>query len=153
PDADRLHLITLFEVDNLGRVTKRTDHQGTSDERITFTVYKDATHEVRTYPGWDTVSAGCTANPCTTGPIQVTRDDRAIGYEETFTMAVAPRVVSGKPDGGEDVSNIQSLTRMHRAVSGQVIYADRYIDLNGLTYPALGTANTHFFRTEYQYDN
>src|SRR5207244_13659614 len=50
PAGGGLHLITLFETDVLGRATKLTSPTG----NITYTVYKDANHEVRVYPGWDT---------------------------------------------------------------------------------------------------
>src|SRR5713101_6565640 len=39
------------------------------NSNVTYTVYNDPNHEVRTYPGW----TGTT----TTGPIQVSREDRA----------------------------------------------------------------------------
>ena len=44
PSGGGLHLITTYEVDALGRVTKTTSPEG----RIDYTVYNDANHEVRT---------------------------------------------------------------------------------------------------------
>src|SRR5262249_33692959 len=64
PTGGGLHLTTTYEVDGQGRVTKETDANG----NITYTVYNDANHEVRVYPGWDST----THTP--TGPTQVTRE-------------------------------------------------------------------------------
>lgn len=47
PSGGGLHLITLFQVDGLGRPTKLTDPLG----NVSFTVYLDTNHETRTYPG------------------------------------------------------------------------------------------------------
>src|SRR5262249_26031953 len=66
PSGGDLHLITLYEVDGLGRTTKLTDPAS----NVTYTVYKDTNYEVRTYPGWDTT----TNKP--TGPTIVQREDR-----------------------------------------------------------------------------
>ena len=58
-------------VDALGRTTKLTDPNGNE----TYTVYKDADHEVRTYRGW--------TGSATTGPTEVCREDRGRKYTES----------------------------------------------------------------------
>ncbi|MBY0526199.1 MAG: hypothetical protein K2R98_22585 [Gemmataceae bacterium] len=49
PSGGGLHLISTMEVDDLGRTVMFTNPGG----HVTFTVYNDAAHEVRTYRGWD----------------------------------------------------------------------------------------------------
>ena len=117
------NLTTQWQVDNLGRTTKLTDPNG----NITYTVYLDPEHETRVYPGFYTTSSGTVGH--TTGPIQVTRDDVDNNYSETFTMAVAPQLTSGVPDGGETIGNIQSLSRSLMNDAGQVTETDDYFDL------------------------
>ena len=46
------HLVTQYVVDSQGRTTEEMDPTG----EVTYTVYDDANHEVRTYPGWHEVS-------------------------------------------------------------------------------------------------
>jgi RHS repeat-associated protein len=145
PSGGGLHLTTTYEVDSLGRATKVTHPNG----RVDYTVYKDADLEVRRYSGWDST------NNVATGPTVVTREDRVGGYTETLTMSAAPNVSSGRPTGTEAIGSLQSLSRSYRNAAGQTTHTDAYFDLSGLSYSTsttLGTENTHFYRTEYQYD-
>jgi len=84
-----LNLTTNTVVDALGRPIKVTDPNG----NVTYTVYNDANHEVRVYPGWTGTS--------TAGPTQVTREDRSHdpSYSETLTRSATPHVTNGQPDG------------------------------------------------------
>src|SRR5262249_21609518 len=66
PSGGGLHLITTYTVDGMGRPTQTTDPAG----NVTYTVYNDASHEVRTYPGWNSGSS------TPTGPTRVLRYDR-----------------------------------------------------------------------------
>jgi hypothetical protein len=97
PSGTRLHLITKFEVDALGRQTKRIDPAGT----VSYTVYFDANHESRTYPGWYVVNNVA----YTTGPIVVSREDRTHSagsvYMETATASTAPQ---SSPDPGNPIT-------------------------------------------------
>src|SRR5207249_4794733 len=77
-DGSHLRLTTRISVDGLGRTTKFTDSNG----NLTYFVYNDAEHAVRTYPGFDGTN--------TTGPIQISREDRAGSFDEQLTIAVAP---------------------------------------------------------------
>ncbi len=146
PGGAGTHLTTTYEVDSLGRTTKVTYPNG----RIDYTVYNDATFEVRTYPAWDSTSNAPLL------PITVTRQDKARGYTETLTMTATPTVSSGRPTGAESISSLQSLVRMAVNAAGQVISTDSYFNLSGVTYSAstlaLGTAGTNYYRTEYGYD-
>ncbi len=76
PTGGGLHLISTYEVDDLGRTTKLTDPNG----NISYTVYDDTDHEIRSYAGWDGT------NNVPTGPTQVYREDRAGSYTERLTM-------------------------------------------------------------------
>jgi hypothetical protein len=153
PTGGGLHLLTQYMLDPLGRVTKQTDPAGT----ITYTVYVDPNHEVRTYPGW----TGTT----TTGPIVDTREDRTHAltapdgtgwsYTETFTMSTPASVTSGQPDGTEPIANVQSLSRAFTSAGGQVLESDSYFAMptNGYTTtPQLGTAGANYYATSYSYD-
>jgi RHS repeat-associated protein len=113
-------------------------------------VYNDANHEVRVYPGW----TGTT----TTGPTQVTRQDRTHdpSYTETFTMSATPHVTNGQPDGTEAYAFLQSLSRTITSRGGQVIEQDAYFNLGGVPYSTstyLGTAGRNYYATQYTYDN
>ncbi|MDY3558363.1 RHS repeat-associated core domain-containing protein [Gemmata sp. JC673] len=146
PSGAGLHLTTSYEVDTLGRATKVTHPNG----RVDYTVYNDASHEVRTYTGWDT----STNRP--TGPTTVIREDRARGYTETLTMSAVPAVSGGRPTGTESISQVQSLSRTYKNEAGQVIQTDEYFNLGGLSYSAsvsLGVEGANFYRTRYEYDN
>ena len=144
PTGGGLQLVTTFVVDALGRVTEQTDPNG----NVTYTVYNDPAHEVRTYEGWNST----TNRP--TGPTQVYREDWSNGYTETLTMSAAPAVSGGAPTGAESISDVQSLTRAYTNAAGQVVTTDTYYNLSGLTYTtaAMGTAGTNFDQTQYQYD-
>jgi RHS repeat-associated protein len=145
PTGGGLHLTTAYELDDQGRPTKATSPSG----NITYTVYNDAAHEVRVYPGWDAT------NNVPTGPTQVYREDRAHGYVETLTMSATPTVSGGRPTGTEAISGVQSLSRSVLNDAGQVVYQDQYFDLTGVTYSqssvTLGTAGTNYLRTQFFY--
>jgi RHS repeat-associated protein len=147
PAGGGLHLITQREVDILGRTTKLTD----PNTNVTYTVYNDPNHEVRTYPGWQA------ATNTTTGPTQAWREDRqfSTGYTEALTMSAAPAVSGGRPTGGEAVSSVQTLSRRYVSSGGQMVRADAYFNLTGLTYSTalyLGTAGTNYYSTLSDYD-
>src|SRR5262249_44086968 len=129
----------------LGRTTKTTYPNG----RIDYTVYNDPAHEVRTYLGWDAT------NNVPTRPTQVSREDRDLGYTESLTMSATPSLTSGRPNGQEAVSSIQSLSRSVVNDAGQTVYQDTYFDLTGVTYSqtsvTLGTAGTNYNRTQLSY--
>src|SRR5262249_9098526 len=105
PTGGGLHLITTVRVDALGRTTKYTPPNG----QVIYSVYKDTNHEVRIYPGWDSLSG------MPTGPTQVFREDRGYtpSYTEALTMTVAPHLdlQTGEPDGGEMIQEVQTLSR------------------------------------------
>jgi YD repeat-containing protein len=112
--SGHLNLTTTTVVDALGRPTKVTDPNG----NVTYTVYNDANHEVRIYPGW----TGTT----TTGPTQVMREDRSHdpSYTESFTMSATPHLTNGVPDGTEAYAFLQSLSRTITSKGGQVSEKD-----------------------------
>jgi RHS repeat-associated protein len=142
PTGGGLNLVTSYQVDDLGRVTREDTPAG----RVNLTVYNDAAHEVRYYPGWNDLSS------VPTQPTVVTREDRAGRYTETLTMT-APR---GYPLGSEPISQVQSLSRQYMNDAGQVVAEDDYFDLAGLTYStstSLGTSGVNYYRTEYGYDH
>jgi RHS repeat-associated protein len=148
PSGGGLHLIWSTEVDNLGRATKVTDPAG----NVTYTVYNDPNHEMRTYPGWNS------STNAPTGPTQVVREDRnySTGYTETLTMSATPAVSGGRPTGTESVSGVQTLSRTYVGAGAQVFRTDDYFNLSGLTYATtlyLGTANTNYYTTLYGYDD
>ena len=142
-----LQQVTTMLVDDLGRTILETDPGLTPDSagHSTATVYLDPEHEVRTYSGWNPT------NGTMTGPIQVSRDDEANGYTESFTMAVTPDYDTTSngldlPDGAETIGSLQSLSRTLTNTGGQDIQTDDYFNLTGLTYstsPALGTSNNY----------
>ena len=146
PSGGGLHLISTYEVDDLGRTTKTTDPNG----NISYTVYNDTNHETRTYQGWDGT------NNVPTGPTEVYREDRAGSYTESLTMSATPHLTSGRPDGTESIGSFQTLSRSYTNNAGQVVNEDSYFDLSGLTYStstSLGTEGTNFYRTELSYDD
>ena len=75
PPGGGLNLVTTYEVDGLGRTTAVTDPNG----NVTYTVYDDPDHEVRTYVGWQA------STDMPTGPTLVTREDQdhSPSYTET----------------------------------------------------------------------
>src|SRR5262249_42622435 len=126
-DPTHLNLTTTAEVDGLGRPTRVTDPNG----NVTYIVYNDPNHEVRTYPGWNTA----THRP--TGPTIVTREDRghSPSYVETLTMSAAPAIdTTGRPTGTERISEVQTLTRSYVNPGGQVFRRDDYFNLDGMSY-------------------
>ena len=126
-NADGLHLVTMADVDFLGRTTKATDANG----HVTYTFYDDPNHEMRVYPGWDSI--GYT----TTGPIQVYREDWARKYRESLTMAPASiSYDSHVPLGDDSITELRSLSRTILNDAGQAIEQDNYFDLSELTYGA-----------------
>lgn len=136
PSGGGLHLVTTMQVDGLGRTTKLTDPKGNA----TYTVYKDADQEIRTYRGWHQDGL----NWAPTGPIEVYRvfqngtPDSGVGrvYYETLTTSAVPTVANDAPTGQEAITaaNIQSLTRQLTNVAGQIVEVDEYFSLSGLTY-------------------
>jgi len=149
PPGGGRHLVTTYEVDGLGRTTVETDPNG----NITYTVYNDPEHEIRTYVGWQ---AGINLP---TEPTQVQREDRghSPSYTETLTMSAVPHVdAAGRPDGTEAITDIQSLARNFTSPGGQVIEMDQYFSLAGQAYdtvPHLGTAGVNYYATAYDYDD
>ena len=150
PTGGGLHLTTLVEVDGLGRTTRQVDAGGS----VTFTVYNDPAHEVRTYRGWNATTG------TTTGPIEIAREYRPttpVGtatmtvYRETLTTSATPSatLTSGGyvPTGTETITaaNLQSLARAVTNSAGQIVEVDRYFSFTGITYSAtnlhLGTAS------------
>jgi RHS repeat-associated protein len=147
PPGGGLHLVTQTDVDALGRPTKVTD----ANQNVTYTVYNDPKHEVRTYRGWNSSTNG------PTGPTEVSRQDRAGSYTEMLTMSAAPALDGSKhPTGAEDYSSIQTLARSYTNSAGQVVNQDSYFNLSGLTWSSsttLGTENVNFYRTRWAYDD
>jgi hypothetical protein len=84
--------------------------------KVSFTVYRDAQHEVRFYAGWTGTAA--------TEPTVVLREDRPGSYVETITMSATPNVTAGRPSGDEAIANLESLSRSHVSAGGQVVQAD-----------------------------
>jgi RHS repeat-associated protein len=154
PVGGGLHLTTEYQVDDLGRITRVADPKenalaGTGS--VTYYVYNDAAHEVRTYRGW--TQAGGNWGP--TGPVLVSRDDRAGNYNETLTFAYTPGA-SATPGGAEaiTVANIQSLVRKFDNQAGQLDHTDRYFSLAGQSSTnaaEIGSLGQQFLRTEYEY--
>ncbi len=141
-----LKLTTSYTVDDLGRPKQMTDPRG----NITDYVYNDGAHEVRAYRGFDGTN--------TTGPIELSRQDRPGNYSESLTLTIAPHLTSGVPDGTETftASNIASLSRSYFNASNQLDHTDNYFSASGLTYSAatnLGTLGTNYLRTTYGYQS
>jgi hypothetical protein len=145
PSGGGLNLVTSYTVDDLGRVTKETNPNGTVD----YFVYIDSLNEVREYDGWNsTTDTG-------TGPTKVTIDDWAAGFVDTLTMTATPSVSGGVPTGTESIADVQSLTRDYINVGGQELEEEDYFNLGGLTYSssALGTSGVNYYATYYGYDD
>jgi RHS repeat-associated protein len=146
PSGGGLHLKTTKEIDPLGRSTKITD----PNTNITYVVYRDSQHEIRTYIGWNT----STHRP--TGPTIVQRFDRTGSYLETLTMSATPSLDgSNRPTGTESVSGLQTLSRQYVSAGGQVTRQDDYFNLSGLTYSTsqfIGTLDTHYYKTLIDYN-
>jgi YD repeat-containing protein len=144
------HRKTVYEVDALGRVTKKTNPDGI----ITYTVYNDANHEVRTYPGWHTDPNVNNGLGGPTGPTQVTRDDWARGYTETLTTSNNPAVSGGRPTGMEPITFFQTMSRSLVNAAGQVIDQDDYFQLwIYSTTPSISWGGSPlYYRTTIDYD-
>jgi RHS repeat-associated protein len=177
PGGGGLHLTTAYEVDALGRTIKMVDPKG----NITYTVYNDAAHEVRTYRGWDAV------NNLPTGPVELSRGELtgtythdSTTYYGTFTEYLTYSVVghsgdglevdgSGRPLGNEQINDsdsgtgfnytttLQTLSRSLSNAGGQLIKSDQYYDFTGTTYTTstfelTGADADNFNRTEFGYD-
>jgi RHS repeat-associated protein len=146
PAGGGLNLVTADVVDGLGRTTQETSPAG----NVSYTVYLDALHQERVYPGWN---AG-TNTP--TGPTEVVRYDTANSYVETLTMSAAPHLTGGVPDGTEAVGGVQTLSRAYMNAAGQVVAEDDYFNLSGLTYsaaPHIGALNSNYYEMAYAYDS
>jgi RHS repeat-associated protein len=153
-----LNLKTTFVLDAVGRTTMETDpkYQGLSNNNtfVTYTVYEDAAHEVRTYSGWNLGTAGATG----IAPIEVSRQDWANNYDETLTMSATPatNTTNGTPTGAEAIADIQSLNRVQYNLAGQAIESDRYFALGTFTYTTnvtIGSVGTNFYATTYGFDS
>jgi len=129
-----LALTSDFEVllaDPFGRPTKIED----AKDNLTYVVYNDAQHEIRSYPGF-AASTGTT-----TGPIFIQREyrptayvsssgSRPVFYEEFFTSA-APVVANSRPQGSETISssNVIRLARWITGNAGELAEADAYFNV------------------------
>ena len=158
-DATGLALVTQYEVDPLGRTTKVTEPA--PEQRVTYTVYNDPYHEVRTYPGWD----AATLRP--TGPIRVERESRAQAagepvFFETLALSAVPTVDgNGVPTGQESPNDanqghVLAVTRSTTNAAGQTVSTDRYFSLTGqdawVEGAAYGSEGVNFYRTRFGYD-
>jgi len=148
--AGPVHSITLYQVDGLGRTTRVNDAVG----RVTYVVYDDVNHTVRTYRGWDATTGTAT------GPTEVTRIDYPGSYVENLTMSATPAVSGAAgsyvPTGTEAIAGIQSLARGLEDNAGRVVEADKYVSLSGVTYSAtsrqLGILGTNYYATYHGFD-
>jgi RHS repeat-associated protein len=157
-----LHLKSDMTIDSMGRTTKLTD----PNANVTFWVYNDAQHEMRTYRGWNATTGAVT------GLITVSREYRpAAGassgqralYFETLSSSATPSTSGSSgsyvPTGTEtlDATNIQSLSRDVTNDAGQIYQSNAYFTLSGQTYSQatalLGTAGTHYLSTKYGYES
>ena len=155
------NLITSYHVDSEGRTTEEID----PDNDVTYTVYDDADHEVRVYPGWYYNADSRVYE--TTGPVEVYREDWANSYTESltysFTDGWSPNsayVTDDAPNGTELLTNsnvvIRSLSRSLLDQTGQVISTLDYYSLSGVTYSAsspLGSSTANYQETDYTYDS
>ncbi|MFL5330238.1 MAG: RHS repeat-associated core domain-containing protein [Gemmataceae bacterium] len=129
PSAFGVHSVTTYTFDFLGRVLTATDPLG----HVSYVVYKDTDHEMRVYPAWDTSLYSSKGGP--TGPITVARIDRAHQYSEVLTMSAEPdRDGSGHPKASEAITSMESLTRNHVNVAGQMVRTDAYFEVDDVTY-------------------
>ena len=164
-----LALTTTYTVDPYdvyGRPKKivRPVTGSSSTDRVTYVVYKDAEHEVRTYRGFNSSDGSIK------GPIEIQREYRpgATGvtslYYESLTVAVAPHLTSSVPDGAEtfDGGDIQSLRRDVTNNAGQLIESDEFYYTADLAYsqeenpladsmPTNDSANGNYHATTYTY--
>ena len=165
PSGGGLHLIDTWQVDALGRQVLWVNPRGDS----TWTVYNDASHEVRLYHGWNSTSHTAV------GPTEVYREYRPASgtssgqryvYFETLTTSATPTYNSSTnaPTGQETISqsNIQSLDRRITNTGGQVVADLLYFSLAGVTYASatayLGSSSNdsssgNYHATAYGYDD
>ncbi len=162
-----LNLVTIYGVDDLGRTVSATDPRysaATPPAYTTYTFYNDPNHEVRVYPQFSS------ASNTTTGPIQISREDRANNYIENLTANATPTLDGNNhPNGGETITNtnVQTLTRTWMDLSGCSIVVDRFFHFPSTTYnsgvaisyasnpPTVtewGTKDTDYYRTLSGYD-
>ena len=154
------NLVTTYQVDSQGRTIEET----TPDGDVTFTVYNDANHEIRVYPGWHENSSG---QWLPTGPVSDYRTDSTGKYTETLTYSWTNVAnlqsylnTNNTPTGQEPLTGsnvaIQSLSRSILDSSGQVISSLQYVNFNGTSYStttaAFGTWGTNYVETDYTYD-
>jgi RHS repeat-associated protein len=145
PSGGGLHLKTDYRIDNLCRANKVTFPNG----NITHTVYLDSSWETRVYPGW--------TGTAPTGPTIISRRDKLNNYSEILTSNKAPALSGSDPTGAEiiDTASLQTLSREFYDNGDRVIKTVIYHDFTGLSYsgaPNIGTVNTHFYQTDYGYD-
>ena len=165
PSGGGLHLIDTWQVDAQGRQVLWVNPRGDS----TWTVYNDASHEVRLYHGWNSTSHTAV------GPTEVYREYRPASgassgqryvYFETLTTSATPTYNSSTnaPTGQETISqsNIQSLDRRITNSGGQVVADLLYFSLAGVTYASatayLGSSSNdsssgNYHATAYGYDD
>ena len=149
PSGGGNNLVTTYQVDLLGRPTKMTS----PNLNVTYYVYDDVNHSVRTYAGWNSTTH------LTTGPTQEYREDWADGYDETLTTSDTPNLTTGNvPDGSESFTagNIQSMSRNYFNLGGQDVKDDAYFNLSGATYSStsgsVGTLSTNYYETTYAFN-
>jgi RHS repeat-associated protein len=145
PARGGLHLVTQYTIDPLGRDTSMTD----PNRNITYMVYNDRQHQENIYPGWNATTQMPTA------PTQIYREDRPGSYVEELTISAMPHLTGGLPDGSEQITNIQTLSRSYTNAAGQIVSQDVYFNLSGVNYsyaPNLGVEGTNYYRTRIDYD-
>ncbi len=172
PSGGGLHLTTDYVVDTLGRTTKVTTPEHTAlAPHVHYTVYNDAAHESRTYPGFYTVTDQGTTYGYTTGPIQVSREVREVyaggpkplPYQQSLTYEVVLKSTdvpatlnNGVPLGTETitVASLHSLGRQRTNAAGQVTEVHRFHSfLNMTQLTDAGTQDTNYYRSKYGYDS
>ena len=148
------HLVSTYASDLLGRTIKSVDATG----EVTYTVYNDAAHEVRTYRGWNST----THQP--TGAVEVYREDLSGNYSESLSYtwtdtAGLPVDAAGRPTGAESLTDarvvLQSLSRSLKNGAGQLVASRQYFSLTGLSYTTardLGAKDVNYLETQYTYD-
>jgi len=118
--GDALQLVSKTEYDTLGRAVKSTDPMGT----ITYSAYRDAAHEVRVYPAWDTAASKPRL------PVQVTQKDAGGRTVLRYAFDASGITFSSVPDGSETapVSLYTSRTTWNYDSHGHLVSMDRYVD-------------------------
>ena len=154
-DGAGLNLITTFVNDDLGRPVIVV----TPENRVTFTVFDDPDHEVRTYSGWIyTPGDGGYTNPDNYSipegevapPVQVEIDDLPVSAEQSgddlagtysalLTMDSPESFAASDfggvalPVGGESIAAVDSLSLEIANQAGQVVESRDFYSLTGLT--------------------